>query len=59
MYNSWVKPVEGYTIRTAWMQGEQDRSSGLANYYQTDCLSLLTDGEKYGELVIFLSLFAN
>lgn len=44
MYNSWVKPVEGYTIRgTAWMQGEQDRSSGLANYYQ-DRLPQLING---------------
>ncbi|HEX2958107.1 MAG TPA: sialate O-acetylesterase [Chitinispirillaceae bacterium] len=35
MYSSWVKPVEGYTIRgTLFMQGEQDRSNGLQVYYK-------------------------
>lgn len=42
MYTSWVKPVEGYTIRgTLWMQGEQDRSNGLQVYYR----------ERLGQLV--------
>jgi sialate O-acetylesterase len=34
MYNAWVAPVAGYAIRgTVMIQGEQDRSGGLSQYY--------------------------
>jgi sialate O-acetylesterase len=34
MYDAWVAPVAGYAIRgTVMIQGEQDRSGGLSQYY--------------------------
>jgi sialate O-acetylesterase len=35
MYQTWVKPVEGYTQRgVVWIQGEQDRKAALAPLYR-------------------------
>jgi sialate O-acetylesterase len=34
MYNSWIAPVLGCAMRgTVWIQGEQDRTNGLPQYY--------------------------
>lgn len=42
MYDSWVKPVTGFSIRgTLWMHGEQDRSSGLNKYYHERLTQLI------------------
>ncbi len=63
MYSSWVKPVEGYTIRgTLWMQGEQDRSNGLQVYYRERLGQLINGWRKIwgqGDFPFYIVQLAN
>lgn len=47
MYRQWVQPVAGMAIRgTVWIQGEQDRSNGLAVYYRDRFQALIKGWRK-------------
>jgi sialate O-acetylesterase len=63
MYTSWVKPVEGYTIRgTLWMQGEQDRTGGLQVYYRERLGQLINGWRKtwgQGDFPFYIVQLAN
>jgi sialate O-acetylesterase len=63
MYSSWVKPVEGYTIRgTLWMQGEQDRTGGLQIYYRERLEQLINGWRKawgQGDFPFYIGQLAN
>lgn len=63
MYNTWVKPVEGYVFRgTLWMHGEQDRSNGLYQYYHQRLNQLISGWRKkwnIGDFPFFIVQLAN
>lgn len=63
MYTSWVKPVEGYTIRgTLWMQGEQDRTGGLQVYYRERLGQIINGWRKtwgQGDFPFYIIQLAN
>lgn len=63
MYNSWVKPVAGYTIRgTLWMHGEQDRSNNLYKFYQDRLKQLISGWRKVwgaGDFPFYVVQLAN
>lgn len=63
MYRQWVAPVVGYGLRgTVWIQGEQDRSSGLPAYYAGRFQALIKGWRKVwgqGEFPFYYVQLAN